>query len=171
MINKTIKGDLVKLALAGNFDFIIQGCNCRGIMGSGIAPQIAEAFGSGADAVRQVDWDYPIPVGSKDRLGGYSYHRSNMSLFYGGTHDTTVINAYTQFNTAKFKGDVVVDYDAIRTVFTKLNVDIKESLDYDASIGIPMIGAGLAGGDWEIIKSIINEVTPDLDITLVEYLP
>ena len=29
-----------------------------------------------------------------------------------------------------------------------------------------MIGAGLAGGDWETISNIINDVTPSLNIIL-----
>lgn len=35
---KTIKGDLIQLALANEFDVIIHGCNCFCTMGKGIAP-------------------------------------------------------------------------------------------------------------------------------------
>ena len=35
-----IKGDLIKLAQAGEFDVIVQGCNCFNTMGSGLAKQI-----------------------------------------------------------------------------------------------------------------------------------
>ena len=35
--------------------------------------------------------------------------------------------------------------------------------------GFPYIGAGLAGGDWEIIKSIIEEEMKGEDITFVKY--
>mgnify|MGYP001795501660 FL=1 len=37
---KTIKGDLVKLAIKGEFDLIIHGCNCFCTMGAGIAKTI-----------------------------------------------------------------------------------------------------------------------------------
>ncbi|MER8782100.1 hypothetical protein NKH60_12735 [Mesorhizobium sp. M1006] len=38
-------------------------------------------------------------------------------------------------------------------------------------IGYPKIGAGLAGGDWETIASIINDELAGEDHTLVEYAP
>ena len=36
-------------------------------------------------------------------------------------------------------------------------------------IGSPMIGAGLAGGDWGIISNIIDECLEGMDHTLVVY--
>jgi O-acetyl-ADP-ribose deacetylase (regulator of RNase III) len=38
-------------------------------------------------------------------------------------------------------------------------------------IGIPLIGAGLAGGDWNKIAAIIDEAMQGEDITLVRYVP
>ena len=37
---KIIKGDLIKLALQGEFDVIVHGCNCFCTMGAGIAKSI-----------------------------------------------------------------------------------------------------------------------------------
>ena len=34
-----------------------------------------------------------------------------------------------------------------------------------------MIGAGLAGGDWDIIKVIIDKALEGFNHTLVEYAP
>jgi hypothetical protein len=56
-----------------------------------------------------------------------------------------------------------IDYNALALCFTKINHLFK-----DYHLGIPKIGAGLAGGDWELILKIINKSTPDVDITLVE---
>jgi O-acetyl-ADP-ribose deacetylase (regulator of RNase III) len=39
MLNHT-KGNLIDMAEAGLFDFIVQGCNCHNTMGSGIAKEI-----------------------------------------------------------------------------------------------------------------------------------
>ena len=38
-------------------------------------------------------------------------------------------------------------------------------------IGYPKIGAGLAGGDWTLIASIIEEELAGEDHTLVEFAP
>ena len=41
---KIIEGDLIQLALDGEFDLIIHGCNCFCSMGAGIAKSIREIF-------------------------------------------------------------------------------------------------------------------------------
>ena len=41
---KYIKGDLIKLALTGNFEVIAHGCNCMCTMGAGIAKTIKSEF-------------------------------------------------------------------------------------------------------------------------------
>ena len=79
-------------------------------------------------------------------------------------HQLTVVNAYTQFN---YRGDgVKADYDAIRKVFGKVRSDFQGK-----RIGYPMLGAGLAGGDWDTISSIINEELDGEDHTLVVFKP
>ncbi len=165
-IVNTIHGDLVALAKEGRYTHIAHGCNCHGIMGSGIAPQIADAF----DNVREADHDESeIPLHSKDRLGWLTLAES--------CEDNVphVLNLYTQFNTAARKGELVVDYEAIRKVFSFIEEVFAEAVAEGTALpaknllGIPQIGAGLAGGDWDTIASIINEVTPTLPIELVIY--
>ena len=41
---KIITGDLISLALAGEFDVIVHGCNCFCVMGAGIAKQMFKTF-------------------------------------------------------------------------------------------------------------------------------
>ena len=146
MINKEIKGDLIALAKNGHFDVIIHGCNCFNVMGAGIAKQIREHFPEAYLA------DKRSVKGSKSKLGTYTYSLGSV----------IVINAYTQYRPRRG----AVDYEAIQQVFKKLN---SAKVLYGASIGIPLIGCGLAGGNWHKVKQIINEATPDLNITLVKY--
>lgn len=64
---------------------------------------------------------------------------------------------YTQFYYGKGKN---VDYTAIERGFRKLN---KKILSVPTkTVAIPLIGAGLAGGDWKIISEIIEASTPDI---------
>jgi len=155
MIVDTVKGDLVQLALNGKYDAIVHGCNCFCKMGAGIAKQIKLVFPEAFIA------DDKTQAGDKGKLGTYTF--ANIEYEYKGRTDTvTIINAYTQYTyNAK---DKPVDYNAIRKVFTLINKDYA-----DMNIGIPKIGAGLAGGDWDRISAIIDEVTPDLDVHLVEF--
>lgn len=57
------------------------------------------------------------------------------------------------------------DYYALRCVFEK----IKEGFP-DKRIGFPMIGAGLAGGDWSKIKEIIKEELHEMHYLCVKYV-
>ena len=66
--------------------------------------------------------------------------------------DKIVVNAVTQ---DKFGRDGVqyCDYAAIAQCFDQINA---RALDWEVTeIAMPKIGAGLGGGDWNIIESII----------------
>ena len=153
MVVKTIKGDLVKLFKERQFDVIIHGCNCFNTMGAGIAKQIKEEF---PDAYRV---DKATIKGDSYKLGNYSF----ASITCKENTYRYIINAYTQYD---FRGKNPISYKAISDVFSLLN---KCTMLQGMKVGIPKIGAELAGGDWEHILYLINKATPDLDITLVEY--
>lgn len=148
---KTIKGDLVKLALDGEFDVIVHGCNCFHTMGAGIAKTIAQKFPEASEADKETGY------GDKSKLGTIStcsVQRENASF--------SIVNAYTQFH---WRGrNRKVDYDAIKNCF-ELIADKYSS----ARIGYPLIGAGLAGGDWSVIEALIREALISLDHTLVVF--
>lgn len=147
---KIIKGDLITLAKNGEFDVIVHGCNCFCTMGAGIAKSIRESFPEAYLIDRATEY------GSVSKLGTVTY--ANVKLF---KHNLIIVNGYTQYN---YRGNKpLVDYDAVRSVFkivkTKFN---------GKRFGYPKIGAGLAGGDWNIIKNIIDEELSGEDHTLVE---
>ena len=150
---KTIKGDLIKLGKEGYFDVIIHGCNCFCTMGAGIAKAIKAEFPGAYEA------DLRTEKGSKEKLGSYSHATIQLE-----NSQLVVINAYTQFNW-RGKG-TKADYDAIRAVFKA----IKDNFT-GKKIGFPMIGAGLAGGDWRVISEIISQELSGEDYTLVQFAP
>jgi hypothetical protein len=51
-----------------------------------------------------------------------------------------------------------VSYPAIREVMRDL------TRSYPSGFALPKMGAGLAGGNWEIIESIINEETKNVEV-------
>ncbi|PIE91145.1 MAG: phosphatase [Acidobacteria bacterium] len=150
---KIIKGDLIKLAIQGHFDVIVHGCNCFCTMGAGIAKSIKDQFPQAFEA------DLSTEKGDRNKLGTFS----SATVFKNG-HKFTIINAYTQFHWSG-RG-VQADYDAIRRVFRL----IKQTYG-GKRIGYPLIGAGLAGGDWDIISAIIDEELFQENHTLVRYAP
>ena len=157
---QTVRGDLLALAIAGDFDVIIHGCNCQNTMGAGIAKSIKQQFPAAYAA------DLATEKGSRDKLSTYS----SATVDCDG-HELTIVNAYTQFHwrspgTKRGDRGFNADYDAIRSVFAAIKSDFAGK-----RIGYPLIGAGLAGGDWNVISEIITEELAEENHTVVEYQP
>jgi O-acetyl-ADP-ribose deacetylase (regulator of RNase III) len=149
---KKRQGNLIELAKEGTFDVIVHGCNCWCEMGAGIAKAIRQSFPEAYEADRQTT------PGDRSKLGTCTTAASQV-----GDHTVHVVNAYTQFNYTKQGDEVLVDYDAVRSCMRW----IKERFS-GLRIGLPKIGAGLAGGDWGEISRIIDEELAEEDVTLVE---
>lgn len=152
---KEIKGDLITLARRGEFDVIAHGCNCFCTMGAGIAPQMVKAFGVNNYPLEGVSFR-----GDVNKLGNIDYDYNHM-------FDLIVVNAYTQYNYGRNHLDGVknpIDYEALALCMRKIN-HIFES----RRVGLPKIGAGLAGGNWEVISSIIKKELKDCYVTVVIF--
>ncbi len=147
-----LKGDLIQLALAGEFDLIIHGCNCFCTMGAGIARQIRDTFPAAYQA------DLETRPGDRNKLGTYSQATIPLQ-----GNSLTILNGYTQYH---YSGSqLLADYGAIKTLFARIKRDFP-----GRKIGYPKIGAGLARGDWKKINSIIDQQLDGENHTLVEYL-
>jgi len=168
-------GNLIKLAKEGFFDVITHGCNCFCTMGSGIAVPMKYNFA--CDLFPMEDSEYK---GDINKLGTIDYEIQNiivkkeinlgtgkvLAADFGGK-DLVVINSYTQYHYGKNHKDGVekpVDYDAITMCMRKINHLFKGK-----TIGLPKIGAGLAGGDWYKIKNIIKTELNAMDVWIVHY--
>jgi O-acetyl-ADP-ribose deacetylase (regulator of RNase III) len=150
---KTIEGDLITLALEGQFDVIVHGCNCFCTMGAGVARAIQDEFPEAYAA------DLITIKGDRNKLGDFSF-----ATVKRDGREITIVNGYTQFH---FHGDsVLVDYDAVQNLFKKVKQQFSGK-----RIGYPKIGSGLAGGDWERISRIIDLQLAGEDHSLVLYVP
>lgn len=161
---KEIKGDLIALAKQGNFDVIAHGCNCFCTMGAGIAPQMARAFGANKFLKEKEEFS-----GDINKLGTINYERFILSAEESPSKSFLfVVNAYTQYGFGSTeipsKSTKPLDYEALTMCMRKMNHIFKGK-----HIGLPMIGAGLAGGVWHLIKLIIQEELRDCQVTVVIY--
>lgn len=187
---KEIKGDLIELAKQGMFDVIAHGCNCFCTMGAGIAPQMARAFGADKfnmelTEYREIDqYDQAVIVttnnrGNINKLGQIDYQKVVINTRTGRLLmgyslpkpdyiiEFYVVNAYTQYHYGRNHKDGVqtpIDYEALTLCMRKMNFRFK-----GMHVGLPMIGAGLAGGDWNRIKKIIQDEFTDCDVTIVVF--
>jgi len=148
---KHTKGNLLDLAEAGEFDIVVQGCNCFCTMGGGIAREIAERYPMCQEIDRLTE------RGDHMKLG-------NWTEFTG---KFVIVNAYTQYNMSQ--GTDVFEYTAFQLILDKLVF-----AHGDKRIGLPYIGMGLAGGDKESIMEMIEWFAQDVtkrggSVTLVEF--
>lgn len=146
------KGNLLDLAEAGEFDIVVQGCNCFNTMGGGIAREIRERYPMAATV------DNETEKGDYNKLGNYTTAFTGKFL---------IANAYTQYNMSK--GEDVFEYTAFELILQKLCHAYG-----DKRIGLPYIGMGLAGGDKDVILEQIEYFAQKVSakggsVTLVEF--
>lgn len=166
-----VKGDLISLARSGEFDVVVHGCNCFCTMGAGIAPQMAKAFGCDKFPKENKNNHY----GDIRKLGNIDYKTITIEVRDKGYptlrsmkyQHLTVVNAYTQYNYGPNHKDgdqKPLNYLALGLVFQKLN-----HIFAGQHIGMPKIGCGLAGGNWEVVEAMIKLHMQDCKVTVVEY--
>lgn len=140
------RGDLLKAPI----DIIAHGCNCKQTMGAGIAKYIAQIY----PEVRRADRHFQ-PQKARDRLGlidVVSVHKiPDRQIRY-------VANCYTQLDIGH---GVQISYRAIRDCMSALYHYLENK---NLGLGIPKIGAGYGGGNWERIAFDIEQIFVDREI-------
>lgn len=162
-----IKGNIIKLAKEGKFDVIAHGCNCLCNMGAGLAPQMVKAFG--CDKFEMETYHSIEKLGNIDYqtfvLGENAMWNLNDADNKRNEPELTVVNAYTQYNYGLKKGQPIpLDYNAVSLCFKKMNNTFKGK-----HIGLPLIGCGKAGGNWEMVKRIMLREFTDCKVTVVFF--
>lgn len=122
---------------------ILHGCNGQGVMGSGVARIVRERYPEAYNAYRD---DRMYSYNGEIPLGVVITARSNGKL---------IVNAVTQQFYGS-DGKRYVSYDAIAEVMQKLDVSLAALWNVEPIIAMPQIGAGLGGGDWNVIEAIIE---------------
>jgi len=149
---KHTKGNLLDLAEAGEFDIVVQGCNCFNTMGGGIAREIRERYPVAATV------DNETLRGDYNKLGNYTTAFTGKFL---------IVNAYTQYNMSS--GEDVFEYIAFQLILEKLAFAFPGK-----RFGFPYIGMGLAGGEKDIIIPMLDMFAERVareggSVTLVEF--
>ena len=140
-----IKGDL----LASDCDTIAHGCNCFNNMGAGIAYQIKVKYPSAWKA----DF-FTTKIGDRNKLGTFTKAQCKDKLIY---------NLYAQYKYGH--SEVYLEYDKLEQALEAMKQDLIADNKYETTkIGFPKLGCGLARGDWNVVKKIIEKIFQDKDI-------
>lgn len=160
------QGDLVKNFKAKKYDAMAHGCNCFNTMGAGIARDVFDDLNG---MYRQ---DLKTKEGDREKLGTFSKQHYQVSV--NPKRIVIGYNAYTQFTHWDPKD--MLSYEAVLKCFEAINKDLVDFFKHRGvegqfkvrpSLGIPLIGCGLARGDWSIVENLINRATPDIDVEVV----
>lgn len=137
------KGDLFSVTSG----VIAHGCNCHGVMGSGVAKQVKNLYPEAFKEYHELCSRYaPAKLLGRAQLVKV-------------TDDLYIANLFTQQDFGSFGNTRYVDYNAIDTAFSTLRglmFDEELAMGKDLELHIPKIGAGLGGGDWDIISRKID---------------
>ena len=142
------QGDL----LESGCDVICHQCNCRGSMASGVAKSIRDKWPESYETLRHTY------LNGKACLGRCDFVR----IMDGDKVAVDVVNMYSQYDYYP-RTICHTNYEAFQACLNK----IKEHYTLSKGIiriGFPdHIGCGLAGGDWEIVKKMIENTFEGLE--------
>lgn len=156
---REIEGDLIELFKKGELDVIAHGCNCYATFGAGIALTIGRKFPEAKDA----DLYQDLKEG-ESRLG----KMTSADIVIDEATIGTIYNLYTQLNPGR-------DFrmQALRKSLKLMKEDILKSIglweEEEIRIGFPLIGCGIAGGDWNKVRKVIQNEFKDFDVTVVHF--
>lgn len=142
-------------------DIIVHQVNCQGVMGAGLAKQIRDKY---PNVYNDYKWLVSQRKDKKSLLGTVQYISVNDSK--------TVVNLFGQDTYGRTAGKVYTDYRAIEDGLKSI-YDLATntfSAYKGKSIALPYgIGCGLAGGDWNVVYKVIDEVFKNHEVTLYKF--
>ena len=167
-------GDLIRETEEGRYDAILHCCNCFNTLAKGKAKGIAKTIGEYWPIARYLD--QTTTPGDLNKLGTFTHGvLPNGTIIFnvygqygygpGGQRADDVLRGIYRTPKEQLAWDrnaCHVHYESVRKAFTLIN-EIYPSL----KIGMPAFGAGLAYGDLDIIKSIINDTLTNHEVYMV----
>lgn len=150
--------NIINMIKDGQFDVVIHGCNCRNVMGSGIAKQFKDIWPGIFTADKKASELWQIPEAKLGNFSTYITTIKNKPLVF--------INAYTQLNFGRNK-----DYFEYESFYLILKKIVALFSTQNFNYGLPYIGMGNAGGDPKRIIPMIETFANHVNgtVTLVEY--
>lgn len=160
---KYIKGDATNPIGEGR-KYIVHICNDIGGWGRGFVLALSNKWAEPEKRYREWFRDGVNNYGEAPELGNVQ--------FVQVLKDITVCNMIAQhgcYPSKDVNGIIVppIRYEALEKCLDKV---CENALQLGVSVHMPLIGAGLAGGDWTIIESIIKKTLSDKGVDVIVYL-
>jgi O-acetyl-ADP-ribose deacetylase (regulator of RNase III) len=150
------KGDATDPKTPGN-KVIVHICNDVGGWGAGFVLAISKRWKEPEQSYRA--W-------YKNQAEGAPPFELGEVQFVQVKDDLWVANLIGQYRLSPEKGIPPIRYDAVEQGLTKVADWAKE---HNASVHMPRIGCGLAGGKWEEIGPIVEKTLAGLEVTVYDF--
>ena len=122
---------------------LVHGCNARGVMGAGVAKAVKARYPGAYAAYHHAYEECGLSVG---QVIAYPVPNGNGSL------ELVIANAIIQDGYGTDRRQV--DYAGVERAFVQVE-HIARTFGFQ-DVHFPLIGCGLAGGDWRVIEPIIR---------------
>lgn len=144
-----VNGDILTPCEQGKV-IVCHQVNCRGVMGAGLARQIKNQFPAVYDSYRR---ECTRIAGIRSINGDESLGLGSVLFCQTKASQTIIANLFAQDKWGTEKRQT--DYEAFKRCLQKV-VQYVKGMPSDVVVRLPyMIGCGLGGGKWEIIREII----------------
>ena len=151
-------GDL----LTATHGIIVHGCNAQGVMNSGVAKAIRARYPGAFTAYRRA-YDAAVAAGQRQLTVGEVIWYEVPADQRPGPAPLWIANAITQAFYGRTPGHRYVDYHGLHQAFEDVGARARQ---WGLPVHYPRVGAGLGGGDWGTIESLINEALAGVSHTL-----
>lgn len=138
-------GNLVKSVTSG---VILHQVNCQGVMGSGIAKELRETY-------PVVYETYLDKFNENADIGAPTWTLLGRIQLISVSDTLWVCNIFAQDQYGR-DGSRFTSYDALDSAFRKLSLDLPVHGLSGADCHHPLIGCGLGGGNWNVVRHIIE---------------
>lgn len=147
-----LKGDATKPVSEGN-KIIVHICNDIGAWGAGFVLALSKQWKGPEQGYRYRNDP------NKHKLGNVQYCAVE--------NDIMVANMIAQHGTGPDKdGNPPIRYDALKKCLQDVN---RVAQEIQASVHMPRIGCGLAGGDWSKVSEIVEETLEHVNIYVYDF--
>ena len=144
-----VKGDATRPQGTGK-KIIVHICNDLGAWGAGFVLALSRRWSDPEESYRNMPNELRV-------LG--------QVMTVAVENDVIVCNMIAQHGIGRDeKGGIPLRYDALRECLTTVN---GFAMKINATVHMPRIGCGLAGGDWNLVEKVIEE-TLKVDVTVYD---
>lgn len=154
-----VTSDIVKSKNSGTSIIIPHVCNNIGLFGAGFAACVKNHFPI-------VSTNFEL-LGSKAKLGYVQYITTYKDMTHH--HELIIANMIAQNGVVGYKNPRPLNYEALVKCMTDVREFIHKKSKDNIEIHCPKFGSGLAGGNWNFISELIEDIWYDTNVVVYGY--